>query len=198
DSGLANDLHWQLRSDRIEIVTADFLTFDLSKFSGIKVIGNLPYSLSSQILLRLIDFSSSWQLAVLTTQREFAQRILARPGSKTYGAITVLCSVRVTAESLFNLPPKWFSPRPAVVSTAFRLKVREQPLFGCSDPDRFRRVVKAAFGQRRKTLLNSLSSGLGIDKNVISRVLLQQGVNLDARAETLTPEQFHLLSDALP
>lgn len=197
DAQLAQVLRCQFGSERVEIVTADFLKFDISRFSGLKVIGNLPYNLSSQIVFRLLEFPGVWQIAVLTTQREFAQRVLAAPGSKAYGALTVFCSMLVTGERLFNLPPQWFRPQPTVVSTAFRLRVRERPLFQPRDPDRFRQVVLAAFCQRRKTLLNSLSSGLGIDKRAIARLLSDVGINPDARAETLRPEQFYMLSEVL-
>lgn len=197
DVQLADRLRCQLQSEKLEIVTADFMEFDLSGFSKVKVVGNLPYNLSSQIILRLVESPSAWQVAVLTTQREFARRVLAAPGSKAYGALSVFCSVRVTGERVLNLPPEWFRPKPAVVSTAFRLKVREHPLFQPRDNDWFRRVVRAAFCQRRKTLVNSLSVGLGMDKHTVARVLLDVDIDPETRAETLTPEQFYVLSEVL-
>ena len=181
----------------LEVVSADFMRYDLSAFSRLKVMGNLPYNLSSQMLLRLLDFSGSWEMAVLTTQREFAMRILGEPGTKSYGALTVFFERLTERERLFNIPPDHFKPKPDVVSTAFRMVRRHKPLFEVEDEASFRRIVKVCFSQRRKTIANNIAAGLGLDKQDVAQVLAGCDVDPGARAETLAPSDFKRLADAL-
>lgn len=189
-----------LESDRrgnLEIVQADFLEFDLGPFRHLKVLGNLPYNLSSQILFKLLESLEAWDVAVLTTQREFAYRVVAVPGSKSYGALSVFFDRMTIRERLFNIGPESFKPRPDVVSTSFRLFRREQPLFDVPDEALFRRVVKACFGQRRKTVANNIMAGLNLTRDVAVACLERAGIGPAARAETLSGEQFKKLTDAL-
>jgi 16S rRNA (adenine1518-N6/adenine1519-N6)-dimethyltransferase len=181
----------------LEVVYADFMNFDLEPFRHLKVLGNLPYNLSSQILFKLLESLRAWDAAVLTTQREFAYRVVAVPGSKAYGALSVFFDRLTIRERLFNIPPESFKPRPDVVSTSFRLTRRQQPLYEVPDEALFRRMVRVCFAQRRKTIANNLVAGLGLTRGAAAAHLGQAGIDPAARAETLSGEQFKQLADAL-
>ena len=198
DERLAEGLRAELGAcGNLEVVQADFMEFDLAPFRHLKVLGNLPYNLSSQILFKLLESLESWDAAVLTTQREFAYRVVAAPGSKAYGALSVFFDRLTLRERLFNIAPESFKPRPNVVSTSFRLTRREQPLYAVADEALFRRVVKACFAQRRKTIANNLVAGLELTREVVVTYLERARIDPSARAETLSGEQFKRLADAL-
>jgi 16S rRNA (adenine1518-N6/adenine1519-N6)-dimethyltransferase len=198
DPRLVEGLHRELRGiGKLELVWGDFMTFDLGGYRGLRVMGNLPYNLSSQMVFRLLESAEHWDRAVLTTQREFAERLLGVPGTKAYGALTVFFERLTEREKLFNIAPSCFKPSPDVISTAFRLVRRGRPLFEVADEDLFRRVVKACFVQRRKTIVNNLAAGLGLSKEPLSRMLDSCGIDPGHRAETLTAAQFKMLTDAL-
>jgi 16S rRNA (adenine1518-N6/adenine1519-N6)-dimethyltransferase len=181
----------------LEVVQADFMQFDLGPFRHLKVLGNLPYNLSSQILFKLLESIQAWDVAVLTTQREFAYRVVAVPGSKAYGALSVFFDRLTVRERLFNIGPESFKPRPDVMSTSLRLRRREQPLYAVPDEALFRHMVKVCFAQRRKTIANNLVAGLGLKRESAVAYLKQAGIDPAARAETLSGEQFRELTDAL-
>lgn len=198
DERLAGGLRAELSgSGNLEVVHLDFMDFDLGRFRQLKVLGNLPYNLSSQMLFKLLDSAGTWGVAVLTTQREFALRVVAGPGSKAYGALSVFFDRLTIRERLFNIGPECFKPRPDVVSTAFRLTQREQPLYAVPDEARFRRVVKTCFAQRRKTIANNLVAGLGITRETAGAALGESGIEPTARAEAVGGSQFRKLVDAL-
>ena len=198
DERLASGLSQELGgSGNLEVVHLDFMEFDIASFRNLKVLGNLPYHLSSQILFKLLDSLEAWKVAVLTTQREFAYRVAASPGSKAYGALSVFFDRCCVRERLFNIRPESFKPRPRVVSTSFRLARREQPLYPVGDEAEFRRVVKACFAQRRKTIANNLVAGLKLTREAAVTCLKQAGIEPAARAETLSGEQFRQLADVL-
>jgi len=198
DERLAEGLRVELAGcGNLEVVQADFMGFDLKPFRRLKVLGNLPYNLSSQILFKLLESLEAWDFAVLTTQREFAYRVVAVPGSKAYGALSVFFDRLTIRERLFNIPPESFKPRPDVVSTSFRLTRREQPLYAVPDEASFRRMVKVCFAQRRKTIANNLVAGLTLTRDAAATCLRQAGIDPTARAETLSGLQFKALADAL-
>jgi 16S rRNA (adenine1518-N6/adenine1519-N6)-dimethyltransferase len=180
-----------------DLVLADFLGWEPRFDRPVKVIGNLPYSASSPMLFRLLDGFVGWTTAVITTQREFARRVLGGPGSKDYAALSVFCERLCRREKLFNIPSSYFRPRPDVVSTSFRLSRRDQPLFGVEDELFFRRVVRTSFAQRRKTLANNLVSGFDIARPAVERVLERVGIDVRSRAESVAAERFSALASAL-
>ena len=180
-----------------ELVIADFLTWQPLFRRPVKVIGNLPYSMSSPMLFRLLEEFTGWSEAVLTTQREFARRVLGGPGSKDYGALSVLCERLCEREKLFNIPAERFRPRPEVVSTSFRLRRRDRPLFEVASEQFFRRVVRAAFAQRRKTLANNLVAAFAIARPEAETILAQVGLDARSRAESVPAERFSALARAL-
>ncbi len=198
DERLAQGLRTDLGAcGNLEVVQADFMKFDVGPYGHLKVLGNLPYNLSSQILFRLLESLPAWDVAVLTTQREFAYRVVAVPGSKAYGALSVFFDRLTIRERLFNIKSACFKPRPDVVSTSFRLTRREQPLYAVPDEALFRRVVKVCFAQRRKTIANNLVAGLNLTRETVVTHLKQAGIEPTVRAETLSGEQFKRLADAL-
>jgi 16S rRNA (adenine1518-N6/adenine1519-N6)-dimethyltransferase len=195
DTRLVEGLREELGADRrLEVVRADFMEFDLAGLRGLKVMGNLPYNLSSQMLFRLLEFLPSWDVAVLTTQREFAYRVLAEPGTKAYGALSVLFDRLVERERLFNIEARCFKPRPDVTSTAFQLRRRTRPLYDVADPELFRRVVRACFAQRRKTIANNVAAGFELRRAVVECLLGRAGIEPGVRAEMLPGESFRRLA----
>lgn len=199
DVRLVSHLRQRFAGDAgLEIVHADILDYDLDSLGPCRIIGNLPYNVSSQVVFQLIDGRRFWSSAVLTVQREFAQRMVAAPGSRAYGAVSILLESVCERERLFDISPTQFRPRPRVISTAVRLLNRQDSLVEPGAEDGFRRLVKAAFGQRRKTLVNNLAAGLRIDKVAAKGVLLDAGIGARARAEELSIADFARLLKRLP
>lgn len=174
----------------LEIVHEDFLAFDLNRLASptpFKVVGNLPYNLTSPILRKLSEWTN-WSEAVVMVQKEVGERLSAPVGTPEYGALTVGVSLTCTAQLLFELSEKSFDPPPKVKSVVVRLRRRPQPLF--DDGPRVQRVVQAAFQQRRKTIENSLSHGLGFDKARVRQALEKLGLDPGLRAERLTVDDY--------
>ena len=196
----------QIMQPRVEIVEQDVLTFDFAAASRqigqpLLVVGNLPYYITSPILLHLAasvvaSEPSPLDAAVLMVQREVADRVTAQPETRDYGLLTVLCALHGIATPLFTLPPDAFSPPPEVHSTVFRW--RFAPRFQALDLDAasFSRLLKSAFAQKRKTLANNLRAA-GYTSAHIARALDQTRTPAQARAEELSPDQFAALHHAL-
>lgn len=161
------------------------------------VAGNLPYSVSKPILMALIAARTGIDEMVLMLQREVAERVAAVPGSKTYGSLSVLSQVACDVRIALRVPPGAFRPPPRVESAVLRVSVRAAPRFELPDEERFRLVVRAAFAQRRKTLANALSAGLAISHERARALAAGAGIDLQRRAETLTIEEFAVLTRAL-
>ena len=177
-------------NSNLEIVHQDFLEFDLSALGGngaFKVVGNLPYNLTSPILRKLSEWAG-WSTAVIMVQKEVGERLAAKVGSPEYGALTVGMSLTCTMEKIFELSEKSFDPPPRVKSVVVRLRRRPEAL--TDDVDRVQRVVQAAFQQRRKTIENSLSHGLGFGKDAVRHALEDLGLEPSLRAERLSVEDF--------
>ncbi len=174
----------------LEIIHRDFLEFDLNTLSApapFKVVGNLPYNLTSPILRKLCEWKD-WTDAVVMVQKEVGERLSAKVGTAQYGALTVGISLTCTVENLFELSAKSFDPAPKVKSVVVRLRRRAQPLF--EDESRVQRVIQAAFQQRRKTIENSISHGLSLDKAGVRESLDQLGLDPGLRAERLSVDDF--------
>jgi len=200
DRRLAEDLRRRWGSvPGVTIVQADFLDWPLAELAegadgSLYVIGNLPYSAAGPILRKLLAWRG-WSEAVVMVQREVARRIAAAPGSGDYGILSVSVQIKSEVEILFDVRPSAFRPQPRVFSTVLRL--RRFPAPRVRDETAFFRVVHAAFDQRRKTLLNSLSHGLGIEKGRTEEALRTCGLDPAARPETVGWEGFDLLSRRL-
>ena len=192
----------------VEIVHTDVLQFDFSSVcthpmqegrkERIKVIGNVPYNLSSQIVLRLLDTRDCLERVVLMLQREVAERLAAPPGTKDYGPLSVYVALFTESTLENKVPAGCFYPRPDVESRVLRLDIRQKPLCRVDDMDFFRQLVRSAFSKRRKTLLNSLKSSLlPVTGDQISAALSALGIDGVRRAETLSVQEFADLSNFL-
>ena len=190
--------------DNVEIVPGDVLKLDLPALVAEKLPGltpmacaNLPYNITTPVLTALID-SGLFSAITVMIQREVAARICAQPGTADYGAFSVYCQYHTAPEILFDVPPECFVPAPKVTSSVIRLLPRPAPPVEV-DQRRFFQVVKAAFGQRRKTLLNALAAGLGDrrDKEVIRAAIAACGLPADVRGERLGIPEFAALTRAL-
>lgn len=185
----------------VRFVHADALDVDVRALlptptpERVKIVGNLPYYVTSPLLIALLDTGLPAERIVVMIQREVADRLKARPGTKAYGSLTVGVSWRAAVESVGRVPPTVFYPAPSVDSEVLLLRPRERPL-EVGDPALFRRVVKAAFGMRRKTLRNALKS-LDFAHPDLAAALAEAGVDPERRGETLSLEEFGRLSLAL-
>jgi 16S rRNA (adenine1518-N6/adenine1519-N6)-dimethyltransferase len=166
----------------------------------VSVLGNLPYNISSQLLFRLIDARGTWRRATLMVQKEVAIRLMAGPGNRDYGRLSVLVQAWCELQPGNKVGPDQFFPRPKVASQVVHLAPLAEPLLGDVGPEQaawFSRVVKAAFSQRRKTLANSLAGGLKRERPDMAAALEKAGIEPTRRAETLNPAEFALLSQNL-
>jgi 16S rRNA (adenine1518-N6/adenine1519-N6)-dimethyltransferase len=202
DRDLIPLLHEKLaEAGNIEVVQGDILRTDIRQLLGErrngrwKVVANLPYNISSQILFAFIDCRSLLSQMVLMLQREVGDRLVAGPGCKDYGILTVLCANYFDIERVCFVKPSSFRPVPKVESAVLRFRVLQTPRVDVGDEDLFRRVVKVAFGQRRKTLANCLrgmssSAGEGIHEMALERA----GIDGKRRGETLSLDEFARLT----
>jgi 16S rRNA (adenine1518-N6/adenine1519-N6)-dimethyltransferase len=192
----------------VEIVHEDVLRFDFStvdpgvgqeaREQRLKIIGNVPYNISSQIVLRLLEYRHSIGRAVLMLQREVAERLAAPPGTKDYGPLSVYVALYTEPTLESKVPADCFRPRPDVESRILRLDVREEPLCRVDDADFFRRLVRTSFSKRRKTLVNNLKSPqLDLSGAQIHSALAALGIDGARRAETLSVKEFAALSNLL-
>jgi 16S rRNA (adenine1518-N6/adenine1519-N6)-dimethyltransferase len=201
DSELAARLRGEFSSDRVTVINQDVLDFDFTALSAelgdrLLVVGNLPYLITSPILLKLAACSAALDRAVLMVQREVADRVAAGPGSRDYGLLSVTVQMYGPVEKLFTIPPGAFSPPPKVHSTVFRW--RFEPRFAelNVEPLSFLGFVRKAFAQKRKTLANNLRAA-GIQPSAIDSALPLAGIDPLARAESLTIETLATLGQAL-
>lgn len=165
---------------------------------GIVVMGNLPYNISSQILVQLIKSRKAVSRAVLMFQKEMAQRLTAQPGCKEYGRLTVMLQYCSHIKKVADVKASLFFPKPKIDSEVLELRFKKVLEYKADDETFLFRVVKAAFGNRRKTLKNSLyASELNIDANLAKHVLESSDIDPVRRAETLNTEEFVRLSNNL-
>ena len=161
---------------------------------NVKIIGNLPYYITTPILMKLLESHVNVDSITVMMQKEVAERILAEPGGKEYGALSVAVQYRTIAETVAFVPRESFFPAPKVDSQVLRLKLREKPAVKPLDEELFFRMVKAGFSQRRKTILNSLSTS-GFPKEEITSCLQEVGIDNKRRAETLSLQDFCSIAD---
>jgi 16S rRNA (adenine1518-N6/adenine1519-N6)-dimethyltransferase len=186
----------------LEIILGDALEFDLGKAArdagqALVVVGNLPYVVTSPVLFATIEAAAGGQVvdrAIFMVQKEFAQRMLAPPGSRVYGRLSVMVQQAASAEILFHVGAGAFLPAPAVTSTVLRLRPRAQPLADVRDASLFARVVREAFGARRKMLRRALEPGFGARA---AAALEEAGIAGTRRAEELAVADFARLANAL-
>jgi len=181
----------------LEIKEEDFLEFDLRKTAkragqALRVVGNIPYYITSPILLKAIAQREAIQDLIILVQLEVGKRIVAEPNTKDYGILSVFCQFYGTPKLLFKVPASAFFPRPKVVSALLRLDFPRRPVCDVLDENLFVEVVRTAFGKRRKTLRNSLRY-LGLEGLDLSSLHF----NLQLRPEQLTLDDFVRLSNLI-
>jgi len=191
-------LNKELHGQPIEIVNQDALKLDLFDLWGDKkgyLIGNLPYYITSPLIMHFLEQADRLCGMTIMVQREVANRIAAPPGSKTYGVLSIAVQISAQVTKVMDVLPSAFWPAPKVTSAVIRLDLRPYPGFDVDKKDFFR-VVKAAFSQRRKTLGNSLTGGLGLRKEEVIERLQGAGISDGRRAESLSIEEFQVLTKA--
>lgn len=184
--------------DNVRIVPGDILKVNIPEIMGegpFKVAANLPYYITTPILMTLLERHLPITQMVTMVQKEVAERMTARPGSRIYGALSVAVQYYTEPEIVLDVPPRSFIPAPEVMSVVVSCRVRKEPAVKVSDEKLFFRVVKAAFGQRRKTLMNALKGG-GFPKEAVRDALETSGIDPTRRGETLTLAEFGRLADA--
>jgi 16S rRNA (adenine1518-N6/adenine1519-N6)-dimethyltransferase len=179
--------------------SADYAALAASRPPGGRAlaVGNLPYSAAKPILQALVEAGPALDEMVLMVQKEVAERLAAAPGGRDYGALSVLTQASCEVRLAFAVPPGAFRPPPRVESAVAHLKARAEPPVPVADPACFRRVVRAAFAQRRKTLANALAAGLALPAAGARALIAATGLDPGRRAETLTLAEFARLAAAV-
>jgi 16S rRNA (adenine1518-N6/adenine1519-N6)-dimethyltransferase len=192
DEELAKKLPGQFPGKNLEVIQSDILSFDLSQLpAGYKVAANVPYYITSKIVQLLMTTTNKPTIVVLLVQKEVAERLAAKPGKMSLLAV----SAQAFAEAELGnvVPAELFTPPPKVDSAVVVLKTRPRPVFEM-DEKTFFRVVKAGFSAPRKKLRSTLAAGLGISKEMVEKVLQENAINPDVRAESLTVEEWAKLA----
>ncbi|MDD6707311.1 16S rRNA (adenine(1518)-N(6)/adenine(1519)-N(6))-dimethyltransferase RsmA [Eubacterium pyruvativorans] len=190
--------------DNVKIVHNDILKTDLPALIAeekgdlrhVKIIGNLPYYITTPILMKLLQSGVPAESITVMMQKEVADRICAGAGTKAYGALSVAVQYYCAVTKVEDVPKEVFMPQPKVDSTVIRLDLRDEPAVLVQDEKIFFRTVKAGFSQRRKTLLNSLQSA-GLSKAAVQACLLKADIDPKRRAETLSLEEMARLADQI-
>jgi 16S rRNA (adenine1518-N6/adenine1519-N6)-dimethyltransferase len=202
DPGL---VHWLRRTSlgshpALRLIHDDILALQPGDFlppHKVKLVGNLPYSVSTPVLFRLFDWRAHFSLLVLMVQKEVADRMASGPGTKTYGTLSVWCQAHGRIIEKVAVSPEAFFPRPKVRSTILKIELYSEPLVPVEELALLRGLVRSAFGQRRKTLANALRAWLKQDRENIDDFLRSEGIDPRRRGETLRLEDFRRLTGAL-
>jgi len=195
DRKLASELLKRVSAKRPPLVVhGDILKTDLDPLFSlderpVKVLGNLPYSITAPIFEKLLVWPA-WDIGVFLIQKEVAERIRAESGSKAYGILSLAVQLYATAEEILTVGPEAFTPPPEVYSSVIRLRRRAVPLLPPTEAASFFDLVRASFAHRRKTILNSLVLHTGIDKNKLAKWLQAQSIEIEARAEVISLETY--------
>lgn len=188
--------------DNVEIINQDVLKLDLDeliKANGkkyAKVVANLPYYITTPIIMKLLESGASFESITVMVQKEVADRLCAITGTREAGAITYAVEYYANARKLFKVPNTCFIPMPKVESEVITLEVKQDKFEGVKDKELLFKIIKFAFMQRRKTLLNALSN-LDISKDKIKQILLELGIDERVRGEALSLEKFIEISNRL-
>ena len=189
----------------IEIINEDILKIDLHKLIGdrfqnqkIKVVANLPYYVTTPIIMKFLEERVPVESLTVMVQKEVARRIQAEPGTKDYGSLSIAAQYYSEPNILLNVPPSVFIPQPNVESAVIKLEILKEPKVYVEKEDLFFTLVRDAFGKRRKTILNALNTGnLKLDKNLLKEILYESNIDENRRGETLSIEEYALLSNNL-
>jgi 16S rRNA (adenine1518-N6/adenine1519-N6)-dimethyltransferase len=189
--------------NNVDIHSGDILKFDFTSISSIcdtklKVIGNVPYNISSPLIFRLLSFRSSIENFILMLQKEVVQRLVAKPNNKSYGIPSILMQMFTTMEKLFEVPSTCFYPQPKVESAVLKGTFLDSPLVKLSSEAFFIQLVKASFAFRRKTLINNLKHAktlTDVSEENIRKIISAAGIDGNCRGESLSVEEFGKLSN---
>jgi 16S rRNA (adenine1518-N6/adenine1519-N6)-dimethyltransferase len=184
----------------LELIQGDILELPLQGIlpdRKIKLVANLPYSISTPVLFRLFELREHFSFFVLMVQREVADRMASAPGTKSYGSLSVWCQVHGRITAKVAVAPEAFLPRPKVRSTVLKLELHTEPLVSAEEIPVLRGLVRAAFGRRRKTLENNLAGWLKVGREEIAALLRAQGIDPRRRGETLGTDEFIGLARAI-
>lgn len=194
--------------DNVEVINRDILKTDLNEiiekerkagsFSGdVKIIGNLPYYITTPIIMNILENAVEAESITIMMQKEVADRIKSGPGSKIYGAISVAVQYYCDVKQIAQVPKEVFVPRPKVDSAVLKLTLRKEKQVELIEEKSLFECIKGGFGQRRKTLLNSLAGVRGLAKEDIRSVLEEVGIDPVRRAETLSIEEFASIANGI-
>ncbi len=207
DKRLIDVLTFTLRDyDNVTVINSDILKCNIEELcrqyssnGRLKVVANLPYYITTPIIMELLEKNNNSVIESITVmiQKEVAERLGAEPGNKDYGAITLSINYYSDANIVMTVPASCFMPRPNVDSAVIRMDIYDKPPVATKDEVKMFKVIKAAFSQRRKTLVNSVSSSTDIAKETILKSLDEMGLSESVRGETLSLEQFAELSDRI-
>jgi 16S rRNA (adenine1518-N6/adenine1519-N6)-dimethyltransferase len=189
----------ELDADNLDVVVGDVLRLnwsELLKHPPYKLVANLPYNVSSQILFRVLEHRHNFSTLVLMFQKEVGDRLVAEEGTRSYGILSVLMQTWFRIEKVIKVPPQSFFPPPKVDSVVLRLEPLSEPAVTVDDEVMYKDLVKGAFAQRRKTLRNSLS-GSGWDVTMIDHAFANTGIDSRRRGETLNLAEFAQLANCL-
>ena len=193
-----------LNYPNLKIIYEDFLKVDVNKlieeeFKGldVKIAANLPYYITSPIIMKILEEKYKILKMVVMVQKEVAQRLNAKAGTKDYGAITLAVQYRADTDIKMIVPNTVFMPKPKVDSALVEFKILSKPRIKVLDENMLFAVIKASFGQRRKTILNGLSNNLNLSKDLIKSSLVCAGIDPGIRGEKLTLEEFGRISDEI-
>lgn len=188
-----------INEDVLKISLVDLISSEFSEYDSIKIVANLPYYITSPIIIKLLTDKINVDSITILIQKEVAERINATPGGKEYGSLTILIKYYAEAKIMFNVPQSVFIPQPNVESSVLKLNIRGTPPVSVENEKYFFELVRASFKHRRKTLLNNLINNLigKNNKNIIEEALQEANIDGSRRAETLSFQEFAKLSDIL-
>ena len=192
--------------DNVTIINDDILKVDITSIikeyndnKPIKVVANLPYYITTPIIMKLFESGAPIESVTVMVQKEVADRMVMGPGNKDYGSLSLAVGFYAKANAVMDVPPSSFIPQPGVGSAVVRLDRYKEPLVKVKDEKYMFEIIRTAFNQRRKTLSNSLSNNpsLRVSRDQVVEALINMGINEKARGEILSLEQFAALSDIL-
>ena len=184
----------------LELIHGDILKLPLASIlpaHNIKVVANLPYSISTPVLFRLFELRDRFSFLVLMVQREVAERMASAPGTKSYGSLSVWCQVHGRIAGKIAVAPEAFFPRPKVRSTVLKIELHPEPLVTAEENPVLQGLVRSAFGRRRKTLENNLATWLKTGREDVDRLLRPEAIDPKRRGETLSLDEFIRLARAI-
>ena len=196
DGQLAEQLKKTFKNTHVNIVAADILKYPFDKLpDDVKIIGNLPYNIATPIIEKVLENRKKFRVFFLTVQLEYGQRIAAKPNSKSYGSFSCFVQYYPDPKILFKIGNSSFRPVPKVQSCFLRLDLSKEPKYKVDDEAFLFRIIRGCFGQRRKTIANSLS--VVLDKGMISDLLETLNIDPKLRAENLDLEEYVRISNAV-